>query len=262
MIPQAMSFEEHQDSEPMLAVNAANPMQIAGCAFTPDPGEGNLTPIYVSIDGGNTWVLNSIVPSAAPDSDTADISLAFGAGSQVLYAGMIRRPIINDRTRLNILSTTNFLGTTRMKVLVDRTGEGVDQPFVQATTVPAGADKGKDRVYVGSNDFNAVAAGPRRSIVGQCGVQCPGLQGGSHRIPQDERPGRSQRAAGDHDDGTIYGVLHAWRTFDPSSGNRTADIVVVRDDDGGKGTSAFTALLDPRMASRYACGAELPLQLR
>ena len=246
MIPQAMSFEEHQDSEPMLAVNAANPMQIAGCAFTPDPGEGNLAPIYVSIDGGNTWVLNSIVPSAAPDSDTADISLAFGAGSQVLYAGIIRRPIINDRTRLNILSTTNFLGTTKMKVLVDRTGEGVDQPFVQATTVPAGADKGKDRVYVGSNDFNAV--GGRTATIdlsANAASNAPGFK--VVRIDSRKTSGQdgpSVRPA-IHDDGTIYAVLHAWRTFDPSSGNRTADIVVVRDDDGGKGTSAFTALVDP-----------------
>ena len=40
-----------------------------------------------------------------------------------------------------------------MTVLVDR--NSVDQPYVQAIRVPAGPDKGKDRVYVGLNDFAA-----------------------------------------------------------------------------------------------------------
>src|SRR5258705_361868 len=80
MIPKALSFETNQDSEPTIAVNPANPLQIAASAFTPDPGGGNLAPIYVSTDGGNTWVLNSIVPSdAASGSATADITVAFSA---------------------------------------------------------------------------------------------------------------------------------------------------------------------------------------
>src|SRR6476660_6546963 len=48
MMPKSLSFETQQDSEPTLAVNPANPRQIAGSAFTPDPGGGNLAPIYVS----------------------------------------------------------------------------------------------------------------------------------------------------------------------------------------------------------------------
>ena len=63
MIPQALSGETNQDSEPNLAVNHANPLQIAGSAFTPDPMGGENAPIFVSNDGGNTWLLNSIVPS-------------------------------------------------------------------------------------------------------------------------------------------------------------------------------------------------------
>src|SRR5499427_7651221 len=103
MIPRALSGESHQDSEPTIAVNAANPLQIAGSAFTPDPGNGNLAPIYISVDGGNTWTLNSIVPSSAADgSATADITVSFGATSNVLYAGIIRLPIVQDATRLNI----------------------------------------------------------------------------------------------------------------------------------------------------------------
>ena len=35
MIPSSMSGETNQDSEPNIAVNPANPRQIAGSAFTP-----------------------------------------------------------------------------------------------------------------------------------------------------------------------------------------------------------------------------------
>ena len=99
---------------------------------------------------------------------------------------------------------------------------------------------------MGSNDFNAV--GGRTATIdlsANAASNAPGFK--VVRIESRKTSGQdgpSVRPA-IHDDGTIYAVLHAWRTFDPSSGNRTADIVVVRDDDGGKGTSAFTALLDP-----------------
>src|SRR5437762_8543346 len=93
MIPKSLSGEEHQDSEPTIAVNPANPLQIAASAFTPDPSEGPRAPIYVSADGGQTWTLNSIVPSTVADgSATADITVAFGSSSNVLYAGIIRFP--------------------------------------------------------------------------------------------------------------------------------------------------------------------------
>ena len=55
MIPQSLSNETFQDSEPNLAVNPANPLQIAGTAFTVDPAGGSNAPIFVSTDGGNTW---------------------------------------------------------------------------------------------------------------------------------------------------------------------------------------------------------------
>src|SRR5947207_9630551 len=150
MIPKSLSGETHQDSEPTVAVNPKNPLQIAASAFTPDPSHGPRAPIYISTDGGKTWTLNSIVPSTVADgSATADITVAFGSSSDILYAGIIRFPFSGDQTRINILRTNNFQSSTTMKVLVDRQGKGVDQPYVQAIT-----RGGKDFVYVGDNDFN------------------------------------------------------------------------------------------------------------
>lgn len=244
MIPKSLSGEENQDSEPTIAVNPANPKQIAASAFTPDPSEGPRAPIYVSTDGGNTWTLNSIVPSTVADgSATADITVAFGSGSNMLYAGILRFPAPADDTRLNILRTPNFQGAATMTVLTDR--PGVDQPYVQATTVASGAAKGKDRVYVGDNDFRV--GGGKTATIDQsldAGNSKPSFK--SVRIEsrttagQDGPPVRPAI----HVDGTVYAVYHSWRTYSPT-GAGTADIVVVRDDQAGVGAHPFTALVDP-----------------
>lgn len=247
MIPKSLSGETHQDSEPTIAVNPANPLQIAASAFTPDPSHGPRAPIYVSMDGGNTWTLNSIVPSTVADgSATADITVAFGSSSNNLYAGIIRFPFPGDQTRLNILRTNDFQSSTTMKVLVDRQGRGVDQPYVQAVTIKSGVGAGKDRVYVGDNDFNA--AGGKTATIDQSlngGAATPTFK--SIRIESRTTSGQDGPPVRPviHPDGTVYAIFHSWRSFDGQTGEGTADIVVVRDDHGGTGTHPFTDLVDP-----------------
>jgi len=246
MIPRSLSGEAHQDSEPTIAVNPANPRQIVGSAFTPDPAEGPNAPIYVSLDGGLTWTLNSIVPSTAADgSSTADITVAFGSASNVLYAGIIRYPFPGDRTRLNVLRTTNVQSAQTMTVLVDRTGRGVDQPYVQADTIRRGSGKGKDRVYVGNNDFNATGGNTAtidRSLDGAGARPAFKAVRIESRVTAGQ-DGPSVRPA-IHADGTVYAIFHAWRAFNDRTGAGTADIVVVRDDDGAAGARPFTSLVD------------------
>src|SRR5262245_10631841 len=145
MIPKSLSRETNQDSEPTIAVNPANPLQIAASAFTPDPQKGSLAPIYVSNDGGNTWTLNSIVPGNDRLTGTGDITLQFGRASNVLYAGILRGD--SDDMRMNILRTRNFASATSMELLVNR--KSVDQPYVQVGST-AGSNS-KDRLYVGNN---------------------------------------------------------------------------------------------------------------
>ena len=120
MIPNSLSGETNQDSEPTITVSQANPLHMAASAFTPDPAGGSVAPIYISTDGGMSWSLNSIVPSsAAQGSMTADITVSFGAGNR-LYAGIIRLPFSGSLTRLNILRTDDFQSATPMKVLIDK----------------------------------------------------------------------------------------------------------------------------------------------
>src|SRR4051794_25411150 len=160
MIPNSLSGETEQDSEPMLAVNPNNPQQLVGSAFTPNPmgGSSTVAPVYVSTNGGNTWTLNAIVPGG---DMTGDITVAFGPKSNNLYAGILRQDASPGETKLNILRTTNFQSPAPMQVLVDRIG--ADQPFIQSSPGSSGGSA-VDRVYVGDNlprstvDFSLNAA--------------------------------------------------------------------------------------------------------
>src|SRR5438552_14776980 len=78
LIPASLSGETNQDSEPFLAVQTANPQVMVASAFTPNPvsSTGN-APVYVSQDGGSSWVLNAITPVQRM---TCDITHAIATG--------------------------------------------------------------------------------------------------------------------------------------------------------------------------------------
>ena len=248
IIPRSLSDEFNQDSEPNLAVNPANPLQIAASAFTPNPNETGNAPIFISSDGGSTWSLNAIVTS---DVITADITLRFSDTSNNLYAGIISRPveIISGVPvpRLKILRTNNFAGAQPMKVLVNRRGSGVDQPYIQAATVSSGANPGKDTVFVGDNDFNDPNG--RTATIdfsNNAGAAIPGFK--SVRIDSrnpDAVDAPSIRPA-IHPDGTVYGAfLHRLSVGGSDGSLRRYDVVVVRDDNFARSTPRFASLKDP-----------------
>ncbi len=256
VIPAAQSGEQHQDSEPNLAVNPSNLQQIAASAFTQSGGVcgANLAPIFTSVNGGLSWAFTCIVPSDAAGSGTSDITLRFGGTSNNLYAGILRRP---GSFRLNILRTNNFVGPGAMTVLVDR--NGVDQPYVQVATVPAGPAAGTDRAYVGINEWsqrvNAGGTGQTASIDQSlnAGGATPPPPSNFGRIVIEARNTGAGSAGQDgppirpavHDDGTVYAVFYRWTAVNVMLTNFTTDVVVVRDDDWGTGAAPFTALVEP-----------------
>jgi hypothetical protein len=251
MIPKSLSGETHQDSEPNLGVNSANPQQMAASAFTPDYGSTSNAPIYVSIDGGNTWTLNAIVPGAdafvAPgtqNTGTKDISLRFDGSGKFLFGSDLRG---DSATRtLNILRTADATSASAMAIL-GTPRDGPDQPWIEAATVPSGSDKDKDRVYVGLND--AGLAG------GQTATLEMSLDAGAATPPFTAPVRLEQRATGTggqdgfqirlavHSDGTVYAAFYGWRARTPA-GSVTTDVVVTRDDNWGTGANPFTALTD------------------
>jgi len=144
---------------------------------------------------------------------------------------------------LRTLDATSPLPPT----LLESRGDN-DQPFVQAMTVfAAGPDEGKDRIYVGNNDFSVWPG--QTATVDLC------LDGmGGAPFSQARVDSRSTGTAGQdapsvrtalHDDGTVYAAFMGWRAADFATGTITSDVVVVRDDAWAAAMNPFQDLTDP-----------------
>src|SRR3989440_809209 len=145
LIPTSLSGETNQDSEPFLAVQAANPQVMVASAFTPNPisSAGN-APVYVSEDAGNTWILSAITPVQRM---ACDIPHAMSAGENHprgdLHAGTLAcaASITLDESESDDVSSSTVMN-------VQSTRTNVDQPFVRAL-----AFSNTDHIYVGINDL-------------------------------------------------------------------------------------------------------------
>ena len=221
MIPKSLSAETSQDSEPHLTVNPANPLQIVGTAFTPDPAGGAQAPIYISSDGGLSWKLNSIVPSVPASIGTGDITTGFSGKGTRLYAGILNAGTFD----LQFLRTANPFLPNPMTILLNR--PNADQPFTIATGKTATVDESLN-ASVAAPAFNSVRV-ETRTTLGQDGPQTRPVS---------------------HPDGTVYAAFYRWRAGSGSFQANTfvitsADVIVVRDDHAGSGATPFTALVDP-----------------
>lgn len=226
MIPRSLGGETNQDSEPFLAVNPDNPEHMAGSAFTPDPDPSSDTaPIFVSENSGETWRLNSIVPSRRM---TGDITHAAPGSADTLYAGILRNP---GNLTFDALRTPDF--TSPAVMTRQATRNSADQPFLRAAAI-----SGRDRIYIGINDFNA---SPNTATVDVS------LDGGANwnSVPIAFRGcnpqcGPSVRPA-IANDGTVYAAYLGWQSFNGSTAK--SDVVVVRDDNGAAGSNPFRNLV-------------------
>jgi hypothetical protein len=233
MIPRKASGETNQDSEPNLAVNPANPLEIAATAFTPSLNAGSKnSPIFYSSDGGSTWDLRDIIAG----TPVRDQTLRFAATSGILYAGVLWGTSNNIALiNFDILRTSNFSGLTTMTRIAHRTND--DQPFVQATTVPSGPDAGKDRIYVGSNDWAPAHVPATIDLSLDAAATTPATSTfviESRTVQRDLYPTRPAV----HPNGTVYAIFYALLS------DGTCDVVIVRDDNWASGATPFTALVD------------------
>jgi hypothetical protein len=259
MIPNSLSGEINQDAEPNLTVNRTNPQKIVATAFTPNPAGGDRAPYFISIDGGNSWTLNSVLPSGVAQfegqmfgSATGDITVAFSGAGDRLYACILQDTSdINDHP-MDFLTTPNFAGSALMTKIGGR--NGADQPYTEAATASTGANSGKDVLFVGSNasptsnqgsqtstiDFTLNAAAPKPKFT---------------RVTIESRDTGTANQDGPqvrpvyHSDGTVYAAFTGWRAatgdFQGNTLVVTSDIVVVRDDNQASGANPFTDLVDP-----------------
>jgi hypothetical protein len=238
MIPVTLSNETNQDSEPDLTIDPNDRDIIIATAFTPNPSGATTTaPVFVSQDGGATWVLANIVPSG--NGSTGDITVTCSRNN-VLYAGILRG---GNNLDMRILRGSPCTSTATMIQLMGRTQE--DQPYARSVTPTSGAQANNDILIVGHNDFNN---SPRTASVEQSvnAATAPAPAGLAvvrleRRNPsgQDGPPIRPAI----HPDGTVY-AAYTQRTASAGA-VRTGNIVVVRDDDFGQGANAYSDLIDP-----------------
>ncbi len=90
IIPESLSGETDNDSEPNIAINPHKPKGNCRVGFYPGTNASRRyrAPIFRSTDGGNSWSLLSIVPS--PEI-TCDVTLRYGSSSDVLYVAALRK---------------------------------------------------------------------------------------------------------------------------------------------------------------------------
>src|SRR5437899_4100559 len=233
LIPASLSGETNQDSEPFLAVQTANPQVMVASAFTPNPvsSTGN-APVYVSQDGGSSWVLNAITPVQRM---TCDITHAIATGENHprgdLHAGTLA---CVASVTLDESETTDVSSGTAMSV--QSTRSNVDQPFVRALAI-----SNSDHIYVGVNDFNQPnghTATVDVSVDGGATYKSVSVEA-RNTMGQDGPSIRPAVAS----DNTVYAAFFGWRKFDGKTA--TSDVVVVRDDAAATGASPFQALTDP-----------------
>lgn len=221
MMPFAQSGETTQDSQPHLAVNPLNPQQIAGATANTASNDPLFSPLFVSTNGGTTWILNNILHGGGPAGNT---TLSFGAGNNLYAAGQL----FNSGYTI-VARTSNIASPSAMSILFGR--PNVLQPWVQARP-----NAGGDRLYFGFDDLAAWGTGKTASIARtpNATVQTPLWEtfklGTRPACFEDLPPVRLAI----HADGTVYGVYYR-RQLDGRCNESLpipSDVVVVRDDNG------------------------------
>jgi len=235
LIPKSLSGETEDDAEPNMAVNPANPLQVAASAFTREPmRRADRAPIFVSTDGGMTWSLRSIVRSP---QITCDVTLRFGSSS-VLYVSALRNELQGYANRELVICQTADYATTRLMVVVFNQRMYIDQPYIAAMTVAS-----KDHVFVGDCDFNYPT--------GQAAIDrsLDAAHGGFTPVPIEYRPKtidwsevRPAIGAGGK---VVYAAFNRVTSLSDDQTPLSSDVVVVRDDGGGVSPLPFSSLEDP-----------------
>ena len=290
--------ETNNDTEPNIAVNPANPNIMAASAFTSSPNrvrpDGTLicdtfpcpmiinpanyrhvymcdcrAPIYLSTDGGETWVLKDVLPSN--NGITHDITLAFSEAGY-LYAAILKgcqfgRPDINSANNnlkgftilrsLSALNTTDSVETLSQLLPIDnRLGIKYDMPWVIAKTASnpsanSPVDSSLDHVFVGINNFSKARTQNRNNpdSNGQSATVLVCNNGASSNEmandftdflietqPQyDKNPAGIRLAA--HESGKVYAIFYRVITRTPLPDRlavERCDVVIVRDDNFGR----------------------------
>ena len=236
VIPESLSGENDFNVEPYLAVNPANRSEMAASAWTTEPLGGGTTPVFISMDGGESWSCRSTVPGIP---QTADKTLQFSGLSNMLYLATC---ITNPAKDYDLMVWRSDRLAKSLLVSAEHRPGVMDQPFATAATMNK-----KDRVFVGYFNWNGSKG--KTAIIDRS-LDGTGNPPGSDFTPisidfDDPLFDSSEiRPAISNDGKKVYAAFNRVTSVDGNK--RVGDVVLVRDDDGGNsGTKSFEALRDP-----------------
>ncbi len=236
LMPKSLSGETEGDAEPNIAVNPANPLQIAASAFTREPmRRADRAPIFVSTDGGESWSLRSIVPSP---QITCDVTLRFGSSCDVLYVSALRNETDCYKKQELMICETGAYATTRLMREVFKNRNYIDQPYIAVMTVAS-----KDHVFVGDCDFNYPSG---QAVIDR---SLDAAHASFTPVPIEYQPKAIDwsevRPAIAEDGKVVYAAFNRVTSLSDDGTPLISDVVVVRDDEGGAAPSPFSSLDDP-----------------
>ena len=234
VIPNFMSGETEQNSEPNIAVNPVNPSQAVISSFALNP----TNPYFATGNGGTTW---RNFDNIAHGDTTVDYGRD---GANAYMARLI------DRINIAAFSSTNPPGGVPWSMIPSSSYTGTDlpdQPWLQTGRgVDPVSGTVKDRVYIGFNDLsnsgfgtNGQTATVRISTDGGVTFTNKVLETVTPALRQDGPPVRVA-VNGDK----VYAVWARWDQSTNVEGGRVFDstIMIRRDDNGATGATQFGAL--------------------
>jgi len=239
IIPESLSGETSTNCETNLAVNPANPSQIAASAYLPEPMGGRMSPILISTNGGTTWSCRSTVPI---DKISCDVTLRFG-GLNMLYLTALSDPDPNGDYKFVICRSRDLATTPMDDSPLRQLHSGMDQPYVAAAAINR-----QDSVFVGGNDWNGPPGRTATIVRSLDGTGNPPsssytfvpIEFASPAPPRDD-PEIRPAISGDAKE--VYDVFNCVISINVD--RRVGDLIVVRDDNGGNsGPASFMALPD------------------
>jgi hypothetical protein len=157
------------------------------------------------------------VPISSDLGIPSDITLRFSPSANNLYAAVLMTGVHVVRS-----SDSNLL---QPMTLLHSTPYG-DQPYIEAATVPAGADAGKNRIYVGRG--HATDA-PGQSDLAidyslDAGIANPAFSSAYPQLTTGVAGFEWEIRPAIHPDGTVYALFYDW--IGTSGGLRLANVVV------------------------------------
>ncbi|MFB7445937.1 Ig-like domain repeat protein [Streptomyces mirabilis] len=228
--------------EPSIAVNPADPNQIAVTRFPSAAAEwNNPADLLYSTDGGITWADEPTIPvppglGTATNNCPCDQTIDYGRdgtlyGAFLTNASQVVTGSTADPTKPSSWSWNTTAGTTQ---LTNATNTNADQPWLLVNRDPDHADQ--DNVYVGYEDLGTSTRPAQAHVAVSRNARPPDFtrDNSPGAVVTDTNTSGGIRLATDPRNGTIYALFQTQTTAGPLGNPQNITYRLNRSTDGGQ----------------------------